>query len=109
MAGLRDRTNILQYLPGSPGDSGSQFYVGGEIEIEDDGKSYSGYGTYVGGWNNGKPIDQFSQKLITDSKKVLHLQSSSMENSPRLQIRRAYFPAQTQTPFPGIKTWRTGE
>ncbi|KAJ5549124.1 hypothetical protein N7513_006358 [Penicillium frequentans] len=33
--------DVSHYLPGSPGDSGSQFYVGGEIEIEDDGKSYS--------------------------------------------------------------------
>jgi hypothetical protein len=43
----------LQYLPGSPGDSGSQFYVGGEIEINPNGSSYQGYGTYIGGWNNG--------------------------------------------------------
>lgn len=47
-------TRFLQYLPGSPGDANGQFYTGGEIQIEDDGKAYSGYGTYVGGWNNGK-------------------------------------------------------
>lgn len=44
----------FQYLPESPGDANGQIYTGGEIQIEDDGKSYSGYGTYVGGWNNGK-------------------------------------------------------
>lgn len=43
----------LKYLPGSPGDSNGQFYVGGEINLEDNGKAYTGYGTYVGGWNNG--------------------------------------------------------
>lgn len=42
-----------KYLPGSPTDPNSQFYIGGEIQVEDDGKAYSGYGTYVGGWNNG--------------------------------------------------------
>lgn len=47
-------TGLFQYLPGSPGDANGQFYTGGEIQIEDDGKAYSGYGTYVGGWNNGK-------------------------------------------------------
>ncbi|KAJ5623210.1 hypothetical protein N7490_011815 [Penicillium lividum] len=51
--------DVSHYLPGSPGDSGSQFYVGGEIEIEDDGKAYTGYGTYIGGWNNGAPFTVF--------------------------------------------------
>lgn len=46
-----------QYLPASPGSPNGQFYVGGEIQIEDDGKAYSGYGTYIGGWNNGRLID----------------------------------------------------
>ncbi|PCG95416.1 Alpha-1,2-mannosidase, putative [Penicillium occitanis (nom. inval.)] len=41
--------DVSHYLPGSPGDSGSQFYVGGEIEINPNGSSYQGYGTYVGG------------------------------------------------------------
>ncbi|KAJ5918112.1 hypothetical protein N7454_010487 [Penicillium verhagenii] len=51
--------DVSHYLPASPGDSGSQFYVGGEIEIENDGKSYSGYGSYIGGWNNGAPFTVF--------------------------------------------------
>ncbi|OJZ86765.1 glycoside hydrolase family 92 protein [Aspergillus luchuensis CBS 106.47] len=48
--------DISHYLPGSPGDSNGQFYVGGEINLEDNGKAYTGYGTYVGGWNNGAPF-----------------------------------------------------
>ncbi|OJJ48684.1 hypothetical protein ASPZODRAFT_158344 [Penicilliopsis zonata CBS 506.65] len=48
--------DVSHFLPGSPGDYNGQFYIGGEIAIEDDGKAYSGYGTYVGGWNNGAPF-----------------------------------------------------
>ncbi|KAL5359780.1 glycosyl hydrolase family 92-domain-containing protein [Aspergillus floccosus] len=48
--------DVSHYLPGSPTDPNSQFYIGGEIQVEDDGKAYSGYGTYVGGWNNGAPF-----------------------------------------------------
>ncbi|KAL1962334.1 hypothetical protein VTN77DRAFT_9825 [Rasamsonia byssochlamydoides] len=47
--------DVSHYLPGNPGDPSPQFYVGGEIEIGSDGKSYQGYGTYIGGWNNGAP------------------------------------------------------
>lgn len=38
---------------GFPGDADGQLFAGGEIQIEDDGQAYSGYGTYAGGWNNG--------------------------------------------------------
>ncbi|KAJ9396215.1 CAZyme family GH92 [Paecilomyces variotii] len=48
--------DVSHYLPGSPSDTSPQFYVGGEIEISQDGASYSGYGTYIGGWNNGAPF-----------------------------------------------------
>ncbi|KAL1872506.1 hypothetical protein Plec18167_006624 [Paecilomyces lecythidis] len=48
--------DVSHYLPGSPSDTSPQFYVGGEIDIADDGTSYSGYGTYIGGWNNGAPF-----------------------------------------------------
>ncbi|CAL5866270.1 uncharacterized protein PFLUO_LOCUS477 [Penicillium psychrofluorescens] len=51
--------DVSHYLPGSPGGADGQFYVGGEIQIEGDGKAYSGYGTYVGGWNNGAPFTVF--------------------------------------------------
>lgn len=43
----------VKYLPAMPTDSSPQFYVGGEIQLEDDGKTYTGYGTFIGGWNNG--------------------------------------------------------
>ncbi|KAJ5692453.1 hypothetical protein N7462_001876 [Penicillium macrosclerotiorum] len=48
--------DLSHYLPGSPGDANSQFFAGGEIQIEESGKAYSGYGTYIGGWNNGAPF-----------------------------------------------------
>ncbi|KAL4765477.1 uncharacterized protein BDW70DRAFT_155962 [Aspergillus foveolatus] len=48
--------DVSHYLPGSPNDPNSQFYVGGEIQIHDDEQAYSGYGTYIGGWNNGAPF-----------------------------------------------------
>lgn len=51
---------VFQFLPGTPGSPDGQFYVAGEMQIEDNGKAYSGYGTYIGGWNNGSlpiPID----------------------------------------------------
>ncbi|KAL4796892.1 glycosyl hydrolase family 92-domain-containing protein [Aspergillus venezuelensis] len=47
--------DVSHYLPGAPNDTNGQFYIGGEIQIHDDGKAYSGYGTYIGGWNNGAP------------------------------------------------------
>ncbi|KAH8703236.1 glycosyl hydrolase [Talaromyces proteolyticus] len=48
---LVDVSHVIS--PWISGDTNPQFYVGGEIEINDDGKSYQGYGTYIGGWNNG--------------------------------------------------------
>jgi hypothetical protein len=48
--------DVSHYLPGSPSDSNGQFFTGGEIQIEEDGKAYSGYGTYIGGWNNGRSL-----------------------------------------------------
>ncbi|KAL4779572.1 glycosyl hydrolase family 92-domain-containing protein [Aspergillus varians] len=48
--------DVSHYLPGSPNDPNSQFCIGGEIQLHNNGQSYSGYGTYVGGWNNGAPF-----------------------------------------------------
>ncbi|GIJ87566.1 hypothetical protein Asppvi_006476 [Aspergillus pseudoviridinutans] len=48
--------DVSHYLPGNLGDANGQYYVGGEIKIEEHGRAYSGYGTYVGGWNNGAPF-----------------------------------------------------
>lgn len=60
---------VTQYLPASPGSANGQFYVGGEIQIEDGGKAYSGYGTYIGGWNNGMLVES---KRKTVSKQLHH-------------------------------------
>ncbi|KAF5858423.1 hypothetical protein ETB97_004418 [Aspergillus alliaceus] len=48
--------DISHYLPGSPGDPNGQFYIGVEIQLHGNGGAYSGYGTYIGGWNNGAPF-----------------------------------------------------
>ena len=48
--------DVSHYLPGSPGDPNGQYFTGGEIQIEEDGKAYSGYGTYIGGFNNGQSL-----------------------------------------------------
>ncbi|KAH8424013.1 uncharacterized protein LDX57_001768 [Aspergillus melleus] len=48
--------DLSHYLPGSPQDPNSQFYTGGEIQLEENGRKYSGHGTYGGGWNNGAPF-----------------------------------------------------
>ncbi|KAL2815526.1 glycosyl hydrolase family 92-domain-containing protein [Aspergillus granulosus] len=48
--------DLSHYLPGSPNDPNGQFYIGGEIQLLENGQSYSGYGTYIGGWNNGAPF-----------------------------------------------------
>ncbi|KAF4222888.1 hypothetical protein CNMCM8980_006619 [Aspergillus fumigatiaffinis] len=59
--------DVSHYLPAKPGATNGQYYVGGEIKIEDNGRAYSGYGTYMGGWNNGAPFTvyfygEFSEK-----------------------------------------------
>ncbi|KAI9043747.1 uncharacterized protein KD926_003098 [Aspergillus affinis] len=50
---------IRMYLPGSPQDPNSQFYIGGGIQLEENGRRYTGHGTYGGGWNNGAPFTVF--------------------------------------------------
>ncbi|KAF9884044.1 hypothetical protein FE257_002329 [Aspergillus nanangensis] len=57
------------YLPGSPSDANSQAYIGGEIKIVDDGAAYNGYGTYVGGWNNGAPFTVYFYGEFSDPPK----------------------------------------
>ncbi|OGM45813.1 glycosyl hydrolase [Aspergillus bombycis] len=48
--------DVSHYLPGSPNDPNGQYYIGGEVHVHGNGKEYSGYGTYIGGWNNGAPF-----------------------------------------------------
>lgn len=40
----------VKYIPGS---GSCQVYIGGELQIEDNGRAYKGYGMYAGGWNRG--------------------------------------------------------
>ncbi|GFF50725.1 uncharacterized glycosidase Rv0584 [Aspergillus udagawae] len=58
--------DVSHYLPGNLGDANGQYYVGGEIKIEEHGRAYSGYGTYVGGWNNGAPFTVYFYGEFSD-------------------------------------------
>ncbi|KAK7189103.1 hypothetical protein DPSP01_010314 [Paraphaeosphaeria sporulosa] len=47
--------DVSHFLPDPPGGFCQQYYVDGSISISDDGKNYTGHGTYAGGFNLGAP------------------------------------------------------
>lgn len=47
--------DVSHYLPSETGGYSNQYYIGGEIHIQHNG-TYTGYGTYGGGWNEGAPM-----------------------------------------------------
>lgn len=49
----------MQYLPHLTRAWDSQFYVGGEIDIQPNGSTYTGYTSIAGGWNLGAPVNIF--------------------------------------------------
>lgn len=51
--------DISHYLPDENGGNSVQVYLGGEMHIDDDGKQYTGFGTWGGGWNRGAPFTVF--------------------------------------------------
>ncbi|KAF2190773.1 glycoside hydrolase family 92 protein [Zopfia rhizophila CBS 207.26] len=48
--------DVSHYLPSENGGYSIQNYQGGEINIAENGSTYTGYGTYGGGWNEGAPF-----------------------------------------------------
>ncbi|KAF2169680.1 glycoside hydrolase family 92 protein [Zasmidium cellare ATCC 36951] len=48
--------DVSHYLPSPPIRAQEQKYVGGEIKLHSEGNLYTGYGTYIGGWNYGAPM-----------------------------------------------------
>lgn len=48
--------DISHYLPDEIGGNSVQNYLGGQIELQPDGKVYTGYGTWGAGWNEGAPF-----------------------------------------------------
>lgn len=48
--------DISHYLPSMKGGNSVQIFVGGEIHLDEDGKKYTGYGTWAAGWNEGAPF-----------------------------------------------------
>lgn len=51
--------DFSHYLPHPTRSWDTQFYVGGEIEIHPDNKTYTGYTSIAGGWNLGAPVPVF--------------------------------------------------
>lgn len=51
--------DVSHYLPSEGGGNSVQVFLGGEIRLEEDGKQYSGHGTWGGGWNEGAPFTVF--------------------------------------------------
>jgi putative alpha-1,2-mannosidase len=47
--------DVSHYLPSETGGYSNQYYIGGEIQLQSNG-TYTGYGTYGGGWNEGAPM-----------------------------------------------------
>lgn len=47
--------DVSHYLP-AYGSYNSQSFLGGEIELQDDGRQYTGYGQYGGGFGEGAPM-----------------------------------------------------
>lgn len=47
--------DVSHFLVDPPGGFCTQYYLDGSISISDDGKTYTGYGTYAGGFNLGAP------------------------------------------------------
>tara|TARA_R110002060_G_scaffold69573_1_gene78173 strand:+ start:731 stop:1189 length:459 start_codon:yes stop_codon:yes gene_type:complete len=50
--------DVSHYLPSQGGGYSVQYYIGGEIHLQNHGR-YTGYGTYGGGWNEGAPMTVF--------------------------------------------------
>lgn len=48
--------DVSHYLPDETGGYSVQNYQGGEINVSENGSTYTGYGTYGGGWNEGAPF-----------------------------------------------------
>lgn len=48
--------DLSHYLPAELGASDCQFFSGGQISLSADGKTYTGYGTYGGGFSESAPL-----------------------------------------------------
>jgi putative alpha-1,2-mannosidase len=51
--------DVSHYLPAEGGGGDSQFFAGGEIKLLSDGKTYTGYGTYGGGFSESAPMTTY--------------------------------------------------
>jgi putative alpha-1,2-mannosidase len=51
--------DLSHYLPAELGASDCQWFSGGQISISSDGKSYTGYGSYGGGFSESAPMTTY--------------------------------------------------
>ncbi|EZF32100.1 hypothetical protein H109_07623 [Trichophyton interdigitale MR816] len=51
--------DLSHYLPTHGEPSANQMYSNGKIDIQDGGRTYTGYGIYRGGWNEGPNFQVF--------------------------------------------------
>ncbi|KAK4632119.1 hypothetical protein CLAFUW4_02479 [Fulvia fulva] len=51
--------DVSHFLSNPGGSNEDQFYDGGEIHIEDDGRQYTGYGSYGGGFSDSAPATTY--------------------------------------------------
>ena len=51
--------DVSHYLPAEGGASDCQFFSGGQIHLSGDGKMYTGYGSYGGGFSESAPMTTY--------------------------------------------------
>ncbi|KXT04793.1 hypothetical protein AC578_9661 [Pseudocercospora eumusae] len=51
--------DVTHYLPAEEGEPFQQYYDGGVIELHDDGKTYTGWGSYGGGFSTSAPMTTY--------------------------------------------------
>lgn len=51
--------DVSHYLPAEGGGGDSQFFAGGQIKVKGDGKTYTGYGSYGGGFSESAPMTTY--------------------------------------------------
>ncbi|EME46957.1 glycoside hydrolase family 92 protein [Dothistroma septosporum NZE10] len=51
--------DVSHFLPNTGGSGDDQFYDGGEINVQDNGSQYTGYGSYGGGFSGSAPATTY--------------------------------------------------
>ena len=51
--------DISHYLPAEGGAADCQFFAGGKMKVSSDRRTYTGFGSYGGGWSGSAPMTTF--------------------------------------------------